>query len=396
MTRRIHRARFLLVDGSTLIENGYLVTESGRILEFGKWPYLGEGQIVYHGNRLLLPGFVNAHTHLELTALCGMVPFIGGFSGWVASLIEKREALGRERLAEGLEDGIRMLEENGTVAVGEITSLNLGEEALAQSSLSGFRFLELLGSDREVTNLGIIAKPGVSTAFAAHAPHTTDPKLIRRLAALSVKAGRPMSLHLAESSEESAFLAGRAPEWNAFLESRGIDTANWPTGDGVRPVDYLEALELPTSLHLLAVHLLDVTKRELVRLAAQDVKVCLCPRSNRNLHGKTPDLPAMLAAGLKPALGTDSLASVASLDIRDEMRFLSNIHPEIPVSTLFSMGTEWGAEALGLASRFGSLRPGRVADFLSMACDADHPLESILFSPHPVSRVRDTGDHHHD
>ena len=114
----------------------------------------------------------------------------------------------------------------------------------------------------------------------------------------------------------------------------------------------------------LVVHLLQVTDTDLDLLADTKTRICLCPRSNVNLHGRFPDISAMLDRGLTPALGTDSLASCTSLSLLDEMAFVRHHFPEVSPADIIAMATENGAKALGLAHRFGTLSPGKQSDFI--------------------------------
>ncbi|OGQ93531.1 MAG: hypothetical protein A2464_00145 [Deltaproteobacteria bacterium RIFOXYC2_FULL_48_10] len=119
----------------------------------------------------------------------------------------------------------------------------------------------------------------------------------------------------------------------------------------------------------LAVHLLQVTPKDMDILARSQVKVCVCPRSNHNLHGRLPDIERMILKGIRPALGTDSLASCDSLNIWDEMAFIAKHYPGLDPRTLFSMATHNGAKALGLEHVTGTIAQGKRADFIYRPMD---------------------------
>ncbi len=143
-------------------------------------------------------------------------------------------------------------------------------------------------------------------------------------------------------------------------------------------MDGLGALDNQT----LAVHLVQVDRDDLDLLAQKDVRVCVCPRSNHNLLGQLPDVHAMLARGLRPALGTDSLASVSSLDLFDEMRFLAREVPALSPLEIISMGTVNGARALSRDRGLGTLEQGKHGVMLFFPVDGAKSEAAIseLFS----------------
>lgn len=189
--------------------------------------------------------------------------------------------------------------------------------------------------------------------------------LLQALKKESNAAKLPFSIHVAESDDETQFIKNKQGPWAEFLTSKGIDWSSWNIG-GKSPISYIHHLGLLGPLTL-AVHLLNVTKEDIQTIARTKTKVCLCPRSNFNLHNKLPDIKALLKQSIQPALGTDSLASCDSLNILDEMKFIKKHYPEISNETLFSMGTINGATALGLNDVTGTLSKGKKAHFIYRA-----------------------------
>jgi cytosine/adenosine deaminase-related metal-dependent hydrolase len=197
---------------------------------------------------------------------------------------------------------------------------------------------------------------------------------------------QPFTIHLAESAEETAFLTSGRGAWADFMRQRGITFDSWPL-NGRGPVAYCRDLGLLDG-DTLAVHLLQAQKDDWRLLAECGVKVCVCPRSNRLLHGRLPDVSAMLAAGLRPALGTDSLASTPSLSLFDEMRHVADSYPEIAPRQILAMGTVNGAEALGCGARYGRLLPGASAAliYVDIQAAAEEPLlEAIVVAGEPLA-----------
>jgi aminodeoxyfutalosine deaminase len=138
------------------------------------------------------------------------------------------------------------------------------------------------------------------------------------------------------------------------------------------------------------VHLTDARPEELARVAAAGSPVVLCPRSNLHIELKLPPLLDILAAGIRPGLGTDSLASNASLDPLAEARALSQRFPSVPPATLLAMATGWGADALGFSKLLGRLEPGLFPGLLAFAHGAEPPSDPerfVLAHPHPARQV---------
>ena len=151
--------------------------------------------------------------------------------------------------------------------------------------------------------------------------------------------------------------------------------SSWPV-PARSEVEYLDKLGL-LDAQTIAVHLLNCDSSDFEIIAKRGAKPVLSPRSNINLHGKLPDLPKMLAMGLKPGLGTDSLASSDSLSVFDEMAFVAEKFPGVDPGTVFAMATINGAEAIGMEKIAGTLEPGKTGDFLYLPLET-YNLEDFL------------------
>ncbi|MEZ4528245.1 MAG: amidohydrolase family protein [Desulfobacterales bacterium] len=385
-TETIHRARWLVADPQTILENGWLRIENGIVRETGRGRISASLPVQDHGAGVIIPALINAHTHLELSALKGKISFAHGFRPWVQMLLECRAAMKAEELQQGAESGIAELRRSGCIAVGEISTLGLTQEILHNSGLAGVWFREYLGgmegfAEHSGNPCGSAQKESLFCfdSLAGHAPHTTSPELLKALKEKTRKYGLPFSLHLAESEDEWEFLhTGRGP-WADFLTERGIDFSGW--GLPVQnPVIYAHQLGLADEKSIF-VHLLHAGYNDFELLKERGSHVCICPRSNHNLHARLPNLPEMLRAGLHPCMGTDSLASAESLNLFDEMSFTAKCFPEISPEQIFAMSTANGAAALGLADRLGSLVPGKcgIFNYIPISnCISSHLLERVI------------------
>ncbi len=189
--------------------------------------------------------------------------------------------------------------------------------------------------------------------------------------------GGPSAIHLAESPDESAFLADGGGGWPAFLEKRGLGHVAF-SPPGKSPVRYVESLGV---LHprLVAAHGVQVDAADRELLARRGVHVVLCPRSNRNLEVGTADVPALLDAGVRLALGTDSLASVDTLDVLDDAVLLLRQFPGLDPAAIVRMATLGGAEALGFED-LGALAAGKRAAlaFAAASSPPGEPYDLLL------------------
>ncbi|WP_457551957.1 amidohydrolase family protein [Desulfobacula sp.] len=356
--RELHRAGWIMVDAATLIENGYLEIENGLIC--GVHRGRPEEKSIDHGPGVLMPPLVNAHLHIELSALKNCLPFDKGFKFWVKTLLEKRQALGKKELIKKARDAVQDLIQSGTLYVGDISTLNITGPLIEDSGLKGIFFHEFLGSD--IPDVFCLKNDSVSFSVAGHAPHTSSPQLLKALKKSAASKGLVFSIHVAESDDESEFIRDKKGSWADFLTFRGIDFSSWQIGSKT-PVSYIHDLGL-LDFSTLAVHLLNVNDRDMDILARTKTKVCVCPRSNENLHKKLPDIERMIQKGIQPALGTDSLASCKSLNMFEEMAFVQTHYPGLDPETIVAMSTINGARALGVEHMTGTLSKGKKAQLL--------------------------------
>ena len=289
---------------------------------------------------LVIPGLVNAHTHLEHSGR-PTVPGGEGLPAWV------RRVLGRGPGGDP-DEGAAELVAWGTAAVSDISNAGHTAPIVARHHLQGVVQHELLTLDaqRLPEQLARVRAPErvdeVWVRSAPHAPYSTDPELIR--ACLADPGPPPGSIHLAEDEAELEVLADGTGPFADLLDELGIDWSGWEP-PGVGPVAYLDGLGA-LGPGTLVVH--GVWAEDLPRLAETETPVCLCPRSNLHIGGELPDVPAMLDAGIRICLGTDSRASAPDLDVLAEIPVLVDAFPEISAATWLHAATAGGADALGL------------------------------------------------
>jgi cytosine/adenosine deaminase-related metal-dependent hydrolase len=230
------------------------------------------------------------------------------------------------------------------------------------------------------------APPHSLCGISPHAPYTVHPQLLERLVALARARVLPVAMHLAESREELELLADNRGPLRALLEARSMWDPAVLAG-GLRPLDYLEVLA--RAPRALVVHGNYLSQQEIEFVAARraTLSVVYCPRTHAFFGHTAYPLAALLAAGARVALGTDSRASNPDLDLLGELRAVAARHAAVAPETIFRLGTLAGAEALGLADQVGSLTPGKLANCIALPCPASAPLEAILAGQQSVEHV---------
>ena len=383
----IHADHLLRGDEAPVRDGALVLDGDARVVEVG--PAVDvvprhAGATVERVRGVVFPGLVNAHTHLELSALRGQVPGGHGFVAWVERLIGARTELLDEDTEAAIAAGVDALLAAGTVAVGEVTNGLGAVGALARAGLQGCVFHEVFGLDRDAvlrrlagladdvraraalwgTDGGALPG-GLAYAPAPHTLYTTHPDAVRAILASARERGARTSLHLAEhASERSAIERGEGPVV-PWLRERARVTRAWPCAPLFDHAQDLGAL----SPDVLLVHLADARPPELERVRAAGAPVVLCPRSNLHIDVRLPPLVAMREAGLEPALGTDSLASSPSLDVLAEAKALRDRFSSVPAWELVRMATWGGARALGLPD-LGRFAPGARPGVFAVEGDA--------------------------
>jgi cytosine/adenosine deaminase-related metal-dependent hydrolase len=343
-------------DGAVVVDPGGVVVDLGPA---GEIIPRHAGAPVERVRGVLLPGLVNAHTHLELSALRGQVRGGAGFVPWVEELLGIRAESHPEQDGPAIDRAIDELDGFGTAAVGEVTNSLAAVRPLARRNMAGCIFHEVFGIEREplerrVANLPkmveecVGAWPTTDLAYAPspHTLYTTHAEVVRRLARDARDRGLHASVHLAEHAAERRFLEhgdGPIADWyEARLKVRP-ELIERPGKASISFADDLGVL----GPHFLCVHLTDARPEELDLVVKRGAFAVFCPRSNLHIETRLPPLLAARSAGLLPALGTDSLASTASLDVLAEARALADRFPTVRAVDLVRMATWEGARAFG-------------------------------------------------
>jgi cytosine/adenosine deaminase-related metal-dependent hydrolase len=387
----LYRAAWVLPIAAGPLRRGWVLTAQGRVVACGRGDTLAFSdrapvEIADLGEAAILPGLVNAHTHLELSWMRDRVPPDGPMPAWASRLLAVRRAATNDPPAP-IGEAIREARAAGTSLVGDVTNTLAAYDLLADSALGGAVFRELIGfnteqpeqlvtdSQAELDALRPLA--WLRPSIVPHAPYSVSPALFRAIARAA--GDRPVSVHLGESAEEIQFLRDGTGAWRELLGQLGVWNDRWePPACG--PVEYLDRLGL-VSARLLAVHGTQLEDAELAHLARAGATVVACPRSNRWTGAGTPPVERFYASGVRVTIGTDSLASVEDLSVFSELAEVRRLAPAVPAARLIESATAHGAAALGLAAEFGTLQPGMRADLIAVRIPAGvEDVEEYLVS----------------
>jgi cytosine/adenosine deaminase-related metal-dependent hydrolase len=402
----VYAAKHLLPVASAPIQNGAVSVEDGKIVAVGRRKDVVKAhpgaEVRDLGDAVIIPGLVNAHTHLELSFMNGEPPAGGTYMTWLRDLVARRSSIDEASAAEAAARAVETMALRGTVAVGDVANGRWAAPLLARSGLFGLAFHELFGfraADAEsilraaAESLEAIdaqpdvrgARGRITTVLTPHAAHTASHPLLKALGGRAVASGGLLSIHVGESEEETRLLRDGTGPFKDFLIERDAWEPGWKA-PGMTPVRYLDRLGVLTS-RTLAVHCIHIDHQDLSLLQARGVTVVTCPRSNQRLGvGKAP-VTKLLASGIPVALGTDSLASSPDLDLFTEVAHLRQEHPGVSPAAALRIATLNGARALGLAQELGSIETGKRASLAVVGLNDpnDDPLEAVTWSSETVA-----------
>lgn len=382
-------AEWVLPIVSPPLRDGAVLVRGDRILEVGALELLAavhpDEPLERNDGCVLTPGLVNAHTHLALTVLGGLVPSIP-FGEWLPQLVRAMRALTPDELEASVALGARQCLEAGVTVVGEIAYGAASMDIARGAGLGGAFFWEVLGIDAAGLDAALLddgyprsVRGGrderVRAGISPHSPYTSGPALLRAAHDRTRREGAPFAIHVAESHAEAELFASGG---GALAPTAGRLASGLAPGSGTTPVSYLD--DLGVLDNAIAVHCVQVGGDDIDRLAARAAGVVLCPRSNAYLREGPAPVAALEAAGMRLALGTDSSASNLDLDLLDEARAVRVLAPHLTAERVVRMITAGGAEVLGLGEVFGALAPGHQADLAVFRCataEAD-PYEVLV------------------
>ncbi len=357
------------------IENGTVIVDGNLISWVGPRADAPEGSDIELGDVILSPGLVNAHTHLDLTALRGRFNGLEFFA-WIRALTAARQAMSPEELLESSGAGIREGLQAGITTFADTAPNDAPFEAMRELGVRGIAYREVFGPDprqcaesMDALRVAVAATRPRETALvrvgvSPHAPYSVSDELFSEVAAFARRERLPLATHLAESEDESNLVSRGEGAFATFLRGRGIEVG----ARGRTPVEMLEKNQV-LGANALLIHCVRCDPRDIVTIEKHWCGIATCPASNRTLgHGSAP-VKAFLTAKIPLGVGSDSMASNDGMDMQREARLaLGAQASEHAVWELAALG---GARALRLDHLIGTLEPGKQADLAAFPLGAN-------------------------
>lgn len=388
------------MDGERRVfDNGFVAIRGGRIVDIGDAAQLKTkryipGQTINARGKIVLPGLINAHTHVPMVLFRGIADDLN-LQDWLTKYIFPAEAknVTREFVIAGTRLGLAEMIQGGITTYADMYYF---EDAIAEETkragmrgVLGETVIDFPVADNKTWAEAMAYSEKflarwkgdslITAAIAPHAPYTVSTEHLNDVRALAEKLDAPILTHLAEAPTETEFIA---------------KTYN------TTPVKYLERINF-LSPRLLAAHVVHVNDEEIAILKRREVGIAHCPQSNMKLASGTAPIPAMVKAGLRVGLGTDGAASNHDLSLWEEIDTAAKLHKlisgdptAVPAQDALAMATIGGARALHLEKEIGSLETGKRADVILVDLSALHLTPMYNFYSHLVyaTKASDVSD----
>jgi cytosine/adenosine deaminase-related metal-dependent hydrolase len=376
-----------------MIHGGGMLIDAEKIVEVGEAAGLRkkhrDAKVEDFGRSIVLPGLINAHAHLELSHLTREPAPSGGLAAWLIRVIRQNTFPQGEMekvVAKAVAKGVKQCLQFGMSTVGDISrQCRLTRSILSRAPLRVVSFGEIqaMGQRRGLLEERLAIAADVNDAagnerigISPHAPYSVEPQGYRRALEVAKQKKLPLATHLAESADESEFLARHSGNlmkvWDFVA---GFDEAV-PRFEG-GPIRYAKSLGIVDYPTVLA-HVNYCDEEELKILASGKASVAYCPRTHAYFAHPPHRWREMLEAGINVAVGTDSVASSGDLNLVEDVRLMHRIAPEVEPQKLWEMATIKGAIALRVEKVVGSLTAGKLADFVVFPAQGPDPLTTIL------------------
>ncbi len=405
------KARYVLPIASDALENASVTIKGGEIAEVSKSETISHSEnedLRDYGNAIIVPGFINLHSHLDyshlryLDATSSLLP-------WVRKLIAGSASWTMDEWNESAIYGAHQAALSGTTFIVDSSFKGVAALAIAKTGLKGIVGLELFGLNKasaaakfdnwlkrfaeleatpDTSFKQAVAEGRLTLTVAPHAPYTVCPELWKLAQNWCTDNQVKLLAHVAESGAECAWLQSNSQEMDDHLirvmepfiepEVRNLLKSTSWLGQGRSPVQHLEHYELLDS-NFLAAHCVHVTPEDMGLMQKRGVTVAHCARSNARLKNGVAPVKAMLDAGIKVGLATDSLASCDDLDLLAEARFADAIHRvsgdelQLQAREILALVTMHAARAIGCEDSIGSIQPGKRADLAVFTFDNNEP-----------------------
>ena len=382
-------AEIILPVSYSPIFNAAILIENGRIRDIGIKDEIinryRSHELMEFKDAALMPGLINLHAHLELTALKGRIfNEDTELMHWILRLVDEKKATSAEVLSSGSEKGITEAISTGTTTISDISTNGESFYKLKKTGIRGIVYKELLNFDdtkalccwkKAIEDIESLRKDEtalLSIGISPHSPYSVSPRLLGLIQGYAEKENLKLTMHVSESREEIKFISeDKGPIKDIYLKRFKWDKYKRQVfGDCKSPVEYLEKEGL-LSPEFLLVHGVHLNNDDIKRLARKGVPVVHCPRSNVFIGVGVAPFYNLISEGITVGLGTDSCASNYSLNMWDEMRFAYLLHnrindKKITAEDIIMAATINGAKALGLDDKTGTIEIGKEADIIAV------------------------------
>ena len=402
----VYRSRWVCPVDRAPIADGAVVVDGRKILSISSftnaldWVSDANCQVVEMGDGAIIPGLVNAHTHLEFSDLEQPLGQPGiNFTDWIRLIVAQRNESNQSSDSTGdssrkkaaINRGIDESFDSGVWAIGEIATMpfELKDYQNRRHNMLLMCFLEQMGFDESLfpekehdlaaflTQATDVDSETVQFGASPHAPYSVGPGLLRQICRQSTAAGRPVAMHLAETLVERELLERQTGEFVRLLQDFGV----WD------PDSFAKGFSVQGSLNVIAgaplsmvVHGNYLSGSELDFIAAKSARMAIayCPRTHQYFGHADYPLEKMLKRRINVCLGTDSRASNPDLDLFAEAKHVANTFSEVDPRLILEMATLNGATALGVSGDYGSLTAGKKPAL----CFVTHPDSGFGKSPY--------------
>ena len=369
MKRLSAKYLYVLNDPAPLVNGFVEYDEDGTILRTGICEDPAAEEDFLDG--AVVPGFVNAHCHVELSYMWQLFRRGTGMAGFIDQINALRDTVSLEEKLADIQSRMDQMWQSGVQAMADISNCDDSFAIKAASPMYTRTFLEVFGTEPE--DCGAVIKNvlalqqkaldcGLDAAPTPHACYTMSPQLLTAASAEALKAGF-LSYHSEETPEEEEMLrSGSGPMWDNRVRA-GMST---PPVTGTSSLQYFidrlrAAAPAPYDAHILLVYevCMDQEGIDAVKETMNHPFIALCPLSNLYIHDALPPVELLRSNGLKLTVGTDSLSSNDDLDMVAELFCLQENFPQVPLGELLTWACRNGAEFLGKEAEMGTLAPGK-------------------------------------
>jgi 5-methylthioadenosine/S-adenosylhomocysteine deaminase len=397
---KVYTARWVLPVTRPSLEHAAVAVEGGRIVFVGPANEAPDGERIDLGECAMMPGLVNTHSHLELTAMQGWLEDLP-FRKWIIRLTKARQqVLDASRLLSSARLGIAEGLLAGITTYADTCESGVVHQALRDMGVRGLMYLEVFGphTDQAASSLKTLGESLhalrmddtslVRSGISPHAPYSVSDALFAGAAELAQSEDLPIAVHAAESDAEQRLVTEAEGDFADALRARSIDVAT----RGTSTIELLDRTGVLRARPLL-IHCVRANNDDVRRMSDNDCAVAHCPASNAKLGHGVANLSGFLDAGIRVGLGSDSVASNNRMDILDEARLallfgraVGRKWNAFPATLGIELATISGARALGLDSELGSLDVGKSADLAAFPLDGTHappvqdPESALLFA----------------